>query len=76
VLLVIALLLILAGIAAARAGIRGGKQDGLTNKVYIYLVLFATLMMTVGGRVALFSAVADIIVRAPYYQSIYRQGRK
>jgi hypothetical protein len=32
-------------------------------------VLFATLMMTIGGSVAAFMAVADIIAPTPYYQS-------
>lgn len=45
-----------------------GGQDVIKN-VYIYLVLFATLMMTIGGSVAAFMAVADIISPAPYYQT-------
>ncbi len=46
---------------------KGGKD--VIKNVYIYLVLFATLMMTIGGSVAAFMAVADIISPVPYYQT-------
>lgn len=45
-----------------------GGEDVIKN-VYLYLVLFATLMMTIGGSVGAFMAVADIVSPAPYYQS-------
>jgi len=45
-----------------------GGEDMIKN-VYIYLVLFATLMMTIGGSVAIFMAAADMISPTPYYQS-------
>jgi hypothetical protein len=54
------------------AGIRGGSEKGgeeMIKNVYVYLVLFATLMMTIGGSVAAFMAIADIVAPAPYYQS-------
>ncbi len=54
------------------AGVKSGSQQGgeeMIKNVYIYLVLFATLMMTIGGSVAAFMAVADIVAPAPYYQS-------
>jgi hypothetical protein len=54
------------------AGVRNGSQQGgeeMIKNVYIYVVLFATLMMTIGGSVAAFMAVADIVAPAPYYQS-------
>lgn len=47
---------------------QGGGEDVIKN-VYIYLVLFATLMMTIGGSVSIFMAAADIVTPAPYYQS-------
>lgn len=43
--------------------------DAVIRNVYIYLVLFATLMMTIGGSVGIFMAVADIIAPTPYYQT-------
>jgi hypothetical protein len=45
----------------------GGKD--MVKKVFIYVVLFATLMMIVGGGISAFMAVADIVSPAPYYQS-------
>lgn len=54
------------------AGIKNGHEKGGENvikNVYIYLVLFATLMMTIGGSVGIFMAIADIVAPAPYYQS-------
>jgi len=45
-----------------------GEKDVIRN-VYTYLVLFATLMMTIGGSVGAFMAVADIINPAPYHQN-------
>lgn len=61
-------------------GIKGYSNEGgedMVKKVYIYLVLFATLMMTIGGSVAIFMAVADMVAPAPsYYQSFedFRRG--
>lgn len=47
---------------------KGGEEQMIRN-VYVYLVLFATLMMSIGGSVAAFMAVADIVAPTPYYQS-------
>src|SRR5699024_7636350 len=54
--------------------IKEGSPSAMKN-IYVYLVLFATLMMTIGGSVSVFMAVADIVSPAPYYQSFeeYRQ---
>jgi hypothetical protein len=41
----------------------------MIKTVYAYLILFATLMMTIGGTVAAFMAVADIVSPPSYYQS-------
>jgi flagellar biosynthesis protein FlhB len=48
--------------------IKKGGEDVIKN-VYIYLVLFATLMMTIGGTVAAFMAIADVVAPTPYYQT-------
>lgn len=45
-----------------------GGEDVIKN-VYIYLVLFATLMMVIGGSVAAFMSAADIVAPAPYHQT-------
>jgi hypothetical protein len=61
-------------VAGTKIGIEKGGED-LVKKVYVYLVLFATLMMVIGGSVAAFMAAADIVAPAPYQQSFeeYRQ---
>lgn len=41
----------------------------MIKNIYIYLVLFATLMMTIGGSVGAFMAVADLVSPVPYYQT-------
>ncbi|MDW7675133.1 MAG: hypothetical protein SCK28_11425, partial [Bacillota bacterium] len=62
---VVVIVLVVAGIKVESA--EGGKD--VIKNVYVYLVLFATLMMVIGGSVASFMAIADIIAPAPYYQS-------
>ena len=53
----------------------GGKietdEEGkvLIKNIFVYLVLFATLMMVIGGSVAAFMAVADIVSPVPYHQT-------
>ncbi len=71
--IVLALIIIVISSAVKVSSSEGGES--VLKSVYIYLVLFATLMMTIGGSVAAFMAVADIIAPAPYYQSFeeYRQ---
>lgn len=45
-----------------------GGEDTMKS-IYIYLVLFATLMMVIGGSIGVFMTLADIVSPAPYYQS-------
>lgn len=54
--------------------IEGGKR--MIKTVYTYLILFATLMMTIGGSVAAFMAVADLASPPAYYASFeqYKSG--
>jgi hypothetical protein len=74
VLVVIVLILAATAISATRGNSKEGGNIMMKN-VYIYVVLFATLMMIIGGSVAAFMAVADIVTPAPYNQSFeeYRQ---
>lgn len=55
------------------AGIKGKDVDkggeDLIKNIYLYLVLFATLMMTIGGSVGVFMAAADIVAPVPYHQT-------
>ncbi|OWZ85059.1 hypothetical protein CDO51_00780 [Natranaerobius trueperi] len=56
----------------AIAGIKGTNQEGgedMIKNVYIYLVLFVTLMMTIGGSVGVFMSTADMVSPEPYYQT-------
>lgn len=65
-------LVVIALIVLIVAGIRVEAKEGgddLIRNVYVYLVLFATLMMTIGGSVGIFMAAADIIAPAPHYQT-------
>jgi hypothetical protein len=62
------------------AGVRNESKNGggeTMKKVYVYLVLFATLMMTIGGGVAAFMAIADMVAPTGYYQTFedYKQGQ-
>lgn len=60
------------------AGIKGDSKIGgeeMIKKVYFYLVVFTTLMMTIGGGVAAFMAIADMIAPTGYYQSFEEYKR-
>ncbi|OEH85355.1 hypothetical protein BHU72_04480 [Desulfuribacillus stibiiarsenatis] len=63
--------ILIAVVLIIASGIRGSEQGGedMIKNVYVYLVLFATLMMIIGGSVASFMAIADIVAPAPYFQS-------
>lgn len=67
-LLFLAVIIGVALISVKNANPSEGGYSVIKN-VYIYLVLFATLMMTIGGSVAAFMAIADIIAPAPYHQT-------
>ncbi|NLL17936.1 MAG: hypothetical protein GX262_02795 [Clostridia bacterium] len=56
-------------IAVAVRGSAGQGGENVIKTVYVYLVLFATLMMIIGGSVSAFMAVADIVAPTPYYQT-------
>ena len=74
ILVVVLALIVIVITSVIKVSTTEGGEPVLKN-VYIYLVLFATLMMTIGGSVAAFMAVADIVAPAPYHQSFeeYRQ---
>jgi len=50
----------------------------MVKKVYVYVILFATLMMTIGGSVAAFMAIADIVQPSTYQQTFeqYKENQK
>lgn len=60
------------------AGLRmNPEEEGelMLKNIYHYLVLFATLMMVIGGSIGVFMSAADLVSPAPYHQSFeeYRQ---
>ena len=65
--LIATIVMVVIGVKASSGETEGGKT--MIKHIYVYLVLFATLMMTIGGSVAAFMAVADLVAPAPYYQS-------
>jgi glucan phosphoethanolaminetransferase (alkaline phosphatase superfamily) len=48
---------------------KGKGDEAVIRHLYTYLVLFATLMMVIGGGISIFMAAADIISPPSYYQS-------
>ncbi|WP_449619457.1 hypothetical protein [Robertmurraya sp. Marseille-Q9965] len=63
----IGLLLIAFIIIAAVKNKEGGEK--MIRHLYTYLVLFATLMMVIGGGISIFMATADLVSPPAYYQS-------
>lgn len=51
------------------------RSKNMIRVVYTYLILFATLMMTIGGSVAAFMAIADLASPPGYYQSFEEYQR-
>ncbi len=66
-LICIIIVILIAVVVKSETSKKGGEN--VIKTVYIYLILFATLMMTIGGSVAAFMATADIIAPAPYYET-------
>lgn len=50
-------------------------EETVIRYLYTYLVLFATLMMVIGGGISIFMAAADLISPSGYYQTFdeYKQ---
>lgn len=70
--MVLLLMVILVSVFLIFAGVSDNNKRGgedMIKNVYTYVVLFATLMMIIGGSVGAFMATADIIAPAPYHQS-------
>jgi len=80
---IIVVVLVIAGIAlSVRSHNRNEEPTeqkergkGMIKTVYTYLILFATLMMTIGGSVAAFMAVADLLAPQSYYMSFEEYKR-
>ncbi|WP_163102204.1 hypothetical protein [Peribacillus alkalitolerans] len=44
-------------------------EEYMFRHLYMYLVLFATLMMVIGGGISIFMATADLVSPPGYYQT-------
>ncbi|HHX96311.1 MAG TPA: hypothetical protein GX687_02450 [Clostridia bacterium] len=66
---IIVLIFLVAAFLKARSIKKNGEDGEMIKKVYVYLILFTTLMMVIGGSVAVFMAAADILTPTPYYQT-------
>ena len=55
------------GVFAAKN--KGRDEELMIRHFYTYLVLFATLMMVIGGGISIFMAAADLVSPPSYYQS-------
>jgi hypothetical protein len=55
--------------------------EAVIRHLYTYLVLFATLMMVIGGGISIFMAAADLVSPPGYYQNyedfkqVYHDGK-
>lgn len=56
-------------------------DEAVIRHLYTYLVLFATLMMVIGGGISIFMAAADLVSPPSYYQNfedfkqVYHDGK-
>ena len=56
-------------VVASSAKNKGKDEELMIRHFYTYLVLFATLMMVIGGGISIFMAAADLVSPPSYYQS-------
>lgn len=68
ILVVVILALVFLSAAVSKCDPQEGGE-AMIKKVYVYVVLFATLMMIIGGSVSAFMAAADLVAPAPYGQT-------
>ena len=67
VLLLPLVIILFVGVYAAKS--KGKDEELMIRHFYTYLVLFATLMMVIGGGISIFMAAADLVSPPSYYQS-------
>lgn len=68
IVIIIFVVVMIAGKAADKTQTKEGEEK-VVKIVYSYLVLFATLMMVIGGGIVIFMSLADIVFPEPYYQT-------
>jgi hypothetical protein len=73
-----ALIFLVFSIAAAVKGgaQKEGDKEDMIKQIYLYLVLFVTLMMMLGGCISVYHEVTNLVNPSPYYQSFedFKQG--
>lgn len=62
-------LVIILFVVVYAAKTKGKDEELMIRHLYTYLVLFATLMMVIGGGISIFMAAADLVSPPSYYQS-------
>lgn len=67
ILLIPIVFIMIVGVFAAKN--KGKDEELMIRHFYTYLVLFATLMMVIGGGISIFMAAADLVSPPSYYQS-------
>lgn len=68
--IIILVVALLAFLITAGSKIKNEEEGEIMIKnIFVYLVLFSTLMMTIGGSVGVFTAAADIVAPVPYHQT-------
>ena len=67
VLLIPLVIILFVGVFAAKN--KGKDEELMIRHLYTYLVLFATLMMVIGGGISIFMAAADLVSPPSHYQS-------
>ena len=67
ILLIPIVFILFVGVLAAKN--KGKDEELMIRHFYTYLVLFATLMMVMGGGISIFMAAADLVSPPSYYQS-------
>jgi len=65
----LAVLFTVIAVAANKKDEKGGEE--MFKQLYVHLVLFATLMMTIGGGISIFMSAADIISPSSSYYERY-----
>lgn len=73
VLPIVLILFIVVVVVKKQKNEKGGED--VFRQLYVYLVLFATLMMSIGGGIGLFMGAADLVSPTPDYLESYSEYR-
>jgi len=70
---VVIIVFVIAGLVSKNKEKEG---EDMFKQLYVYLVLFATLMMSIGGAIGIFMSASDVVSPSGYYESYsdYKQS--